>query len=184
MLFADAFPPAVHAVVERVGWVPTLELTVHVRRRPVAGWVQARLECDDVAGGWMVETGTLWDESGAVVAAVAAARHDPRPRLSAVCAAGRPGYPDDPMTAALHVDRTRSWPLDRRDGLTLAGWFLGMVAVWWAVGALITGPLDDSWFVRTDESISRWFADRRTPTHGRPRPGRGACSPTRSSRSP
>jgi acyl-CoA thioesterase len=68
VLFADAFPPAVHAVVERVGWVPTLELTVHVRRRPVDGWVQARLECDDVAGGWMIETGTLWDASGAVVA--------------------------------------------------------------------------------------------------------------------
>lgn len=68
VLFADAFPPAVHSVVERVGWVPTLELTVHVRRRPVDGWVQARLECDDVAGGWMIETGTLWDASGAVVA--------------------------------------------------------------------------------------------------------------------
>ena len=72
VLFADAFPPAVHAVVARVGWVPTLELTVHVRRRPAAGWVQARLECDDVAGGWMVESGTLWDETGAVVAPVAA----------------------------------------------------------------------------------------------------------------
>jgi hypothetical protein len=68
VLFADAFPPAVHAVVERVGWVPTLELTVHVRRRPVSGWIQARMECDDVAGGWMIETGTLWDEAGAVVA--------------------------------------------------------------------------------------------------------------------
>jgi acyl-CoA thioesterase len=68
VLFADAFPPAVHAVVERVGWVPTLELTVHVRRPPAGGWVQARLECDDVAGGWMVETGTLWDATGAVVA--------------------------------------------------------------------------------------------------------------------
>jgi acyl-CoA thioesterase len=68
VLFADAFPPAVHAVVEQVGWVPTLELTVHVRRRPAPGWVQARLECDDVTGGWMIETGTLWDETGAVVA--------------------------------------------------------------------------------------------------------------------
>jgi acyl-CoA thioesterase len=67
-LFADAFPPAVHARIGRVGWVPTLELTVHVRRRPVEGWVQARLTCDDVAGGWMVETGSLWDESGALVA--------------------------------------------------------------------------------------------------------------------
>jgi acyl-CoA thioesterase len=68
VLFADAFPPAVHAVVGRVGWVPTLELTVHVRRRPRPGWVQARIECDDVAGGWMIETATLWDEAGALVA--------------------------------------------------------------------------------------------------------------------
>ena len=68
VLFADAFPPAVHAVVERVGWVPTLELTVHVRRRPQPGWVQARMECDDVAGGWMLETGSLWDETGVLVA--------------------------------------------------------------------------------------------------------------------
>lgn len=67
-LFADAFPPAVHARIGRVGWVPTLELTVHVRRRPVDGWIQARLTCDDVAGGWMIETGSLWDESGALVA--------------------------------------------------------------------------------------------------------------------
>jgi acyl-CoA thioesterase len=67
-LFADAFPPAVHAKVTRVGWVPTLELTVHVRRRPVAGWVQARLTCDDVAGGRMIETASLWDASGALVA--------------------------------------------------------------------------------------------------------------------
>jgi acyl-CoA thioesterase len=70
VLFADAFPPAAHGVVPRVGWVPTLELTVHVRRRPAAGWVQARLECDDVAGGWMIESGTLWDENGALVARV------------------------------------------------------------------------------------------------------------------
>lgn len=68
VLFADSFPPAVHAVVARVGWVPTLELTVHVRRRPRAGWIQARVDCDDVAGGWMIESGTLWDETGALVA--------------------------------------------------------------------------------------------------------------------
>src|SRR6185295_14356730 len=32
-LIADAFPPAVFNVTEP-GWVPTLELTVHVRARP------------------------------------------------------------------------------------------------------------------------------------------------------
>jgi acyl-CoA thioesterase len=67
-LLADVFPPALQATVGRVGWVPTLELTVHVRRRPQPGWVQAHLTCDDVAGGFMVETGMLWDASGALVA--------------------------------------------------------------------------------------------------------------------
>jgi len=67
-LFADAFPPALLAAHGRVGWVPTLELTVHVRRRPQAGWVQAHITCDDVAAGTMVETGTFWDSTGALVA--------------------------------------------------------------------------------------------------------------------
>lgn len=67
-LFADAFPPSLFAKFGRVGWVPTIELTVHVRRRPAPGWIQARFECDDLIGGRMVETGTLWDSTGAVVA--------------------------------------------------------------------------------------------------------------------
>lgn len=69
------------------------------------------------------------------------------------------------MTAALQVPHTRTWPLERRDAAVLLGWFIGLVGVWWAVGALITGPLDGSGFVRTDESISRWFADGRTPRY-------------------
>ena len=67
-LFADAFPPALRTRVGPVGWVPTIELTAHVRRRPAAGWVMARFECDDVDGGRMIESGTLWDSAGAVVA--------------------------------------------------------------------------------------------------------------------
>jgi len=67
-LFADAFPPSLFPKLGRVGWVPTIELTVHVRRRPAAGWIQARLECDDLSGGRMIETGTLWDSTGRVVA--------------------------------------------------------------------------------------------------------------------
>ena len=67
-LFADAFPPALRTRMGPVGWVPTIELTVHARRRPAAGWVLARFECDDVEGGRMIESGTLWDSSGAVVA--------------------------------------------------------------------------------------------------------------------
>ena len=67
-LFADAFPPALRTRIGPVGWVPTIELTVHVRRRPASGWVLGRFECDDVEGGRMIESGTLWDGTGAVVA--------------------------------------------------------------------------------------------------------------------
>lgn len=67
-LFADAFPPSLFSMVGRVGWVPTIELTVHVRRRPAPGWMQARFECDDLAGGRMIETGSLWDSNGTLVA--------------------------------------------------------------------------------------------------------------------
>lgn len=67
-LFADAFPPSLFAKFGRVGWVPTIELTAHVRRHPADGWIQARFECDDLAGGRMIESGTLWDSTGRVVA--------------------------------------------------------------------------------------------------------------------
>lgn len=67
-LFADAFPPSLFSRFGRIGWVPTIELTVHVRRRPAAGWIQARFECDDLADGRMIESGTLWDSTGSVVA--------------------------------------------------------------------------------------------------------------------
>ena len=67
-LFADAFPPSLFVKFGSIGWVPTIELTVHVRRRPVDGWIQARFECDDLAGSRMIESGTLWDRTGRVVA--------------------------------------------------------------------------------------------------------------------
>lgn len=68
LLFADAFPPSPLGLLGAIGWVPTLELTVHVRRRPAPGWVRARLVTDDLADGRMVESGALWDSGGALVA--------------------------------------------------------------------------------------------------------------------
>lgn len=67
-LFADAFPPALYPRFGRIGWAPTIELTVHVRRRPEPGWIQARFECDDLNDGRMIESGSLWDSTGALVA--------------------------------------------------------------------------------------------------------------------
>ncbi len=67
-LFADAFPPSLYSLFGRIGWMPTIELTVHVRRRPAPGWIQARFECDDLLDGRMIESGSLWDSAGALVA--------------------------------------------------------------------------------------------------------------------
>lgn len=67
-LFADAFPPPLFALVGYIGWVPTIELTVHVRRVPVDGWIRAHFQVNDANGVRFVEDGTLWDSSGAVVA--------------------------------------------------------------------------------------------------------------------
>ena len=67
-LFMDVFPPSPFARLGVVGWVPTIELTVHVRRRPASGWMFARLACEDLSGGRMIESGMLWDSSGALIA--------------------------------------------------------------------------------------------------------------------
>ena len=67
-VFADAFPPSPFAMLGVVGWVPTLELTVHVRRKPVPGWIKAQLITQDLDHGRMVESGLLWDSEGNLVA--------------------------------------------------------------------------------------------------------------------
>lgn len=67
-LFADAFPPSLFGLLGNVGWVPSIELTVHVRRHPVDGWVLGRFATNDLHGGRMIEDGALWDGSGALVA--------------------------------------------------------------------------------------------------------------------
>ena len=67
-LFVDAFPPSPFVKLGVVGWVPTIELTVHVRRRPSPGWVWGEFRCEDLVGGRMVESGALWDASGKLVA--------------------------------------------------------------------------------------------------------------------
>jgi acyl-CoA thioesterase len=66
-LMADAFPPPVLNVVGSP-WVPTLELTVHVRARPVDGWLRCRFTTRFLMQGYLEEDGEIWDESGTLVA--------------------------------------------------------------------------------------------------------------------
>ncbi len=68
LLFCDAFPPSPFGLLGRIGWVPTLELTVHVRRPPAPGWIRAHLTTRDIGDQLLVEDCVLWDSSGAVVA--------------------------------------------------------------------------------------------------------------------
>jgi acyl-CoA thioesterase len=51
-----------------LGWVPTIELTVHVRCRPSTGWILGRFRTVDLIDGRMIESGALWDSSGMLVA--------------------------------------------------------------------------------------------------------------------
>ncbi len=68
LLFADAFPPSPFGLLGMVGWVPTIELTVHVRRIPADGWIKARFVTEDLREGRMIESGALWDSRGQLVA--------------------------------------------------------------------------------------------------------------------
>lgn len=67
--FADGFPPTLLSQAE-FGWLPTLELTVHVLAVPVADepWLRAELRTRTVTGGLVDEDGELWDASGQLVA--------------------------------------------------------------------------------------------------------------------
>ena len=68
LLFTDCFPPSPLGALGPVGWVPSVELTIHARRRPAPGWIKASLRSDDLYEGRMIESGCLWDSAGALVA--------------------------------------------------------------------------------------------------------------------
>ncbi|MHA3704397.1 thioesterase family protein [Jatrophihabitans sp. YIM 134969] len=63
--FADGMPP----VVADLGvWSTTVELTVHVRARPVPGWLRAVVDTRHVGHGFHEEEVDLWDSSDTLVA--------------------------------------------------------------------------------------------------------------------
>lgn len=64
---ADALPP-VTVDLGIPGWVPTVELTVHLRCQPVEGWLRAVQRTRLVQGGWLDEECEVWDSSGQLVA--------------------------------------------------------------------------------------------------------------------
>ncbi|MET0579167.1 MAG: thioesterase family protein [Ilumatobacteraceae bacterium] len=68
LLVVDAFPPAVFSSGLPVGWVPTVELTVHIRARPAPGPLRCVFRTRFVAGGMLEEDGEVWDSDDRLVA--------------------------------------------------------------------------------------------------------------------
>lgn len=68
LLCADAFPPTVFNLGGVAGWVPTVELTVHVRAVPAPGPLRCRFGTRFIQGGFLEEDGEVWDTAGRLVA--------------------------------------------------------------------------------------------------------------------
>ena len=63
---ADALPP-VTLDLGIPGWVPTVELTVHLRALPAPGWLRCVQRARLVQGGWLDEECEVWDSQDRLV---------------------------------------------------------------------------------------------------------------------
>lgn len=67
LVACDVTPPAVWNALGLSGWVPTLELTAHVRARPVEGPMTVEVWTRHVAGGFLEEDAEVFDAEGTLV---------------------------------------------------------------------------------------------------------------------
>ncbi|NBR67189.1 MAG: thioesterase family protein [Actinobacteria bacterium] len=68
LLAADAFPPVMFNRFGMLGWVPTVEFTVHLRGVPAPGPIACAFSSRVIQGGMWEEDGEMWDSEGQVVA--------------------------------------------------------------------------------------------------------------------
>ncbi|MFF5298044.1 thioesterase family protein [Streptomyces sp. NPDC013161] len=67
LLAVDALPPTAFEIGLK-GWVPTVELTVHVRARPAPGPLRVSITTRNLAGGFLEEDAEIWDSTDRLVA--------------------------------------------------------------------------------------------------------------------
>lgn len=66
-LAVDSLPPTVFGL-GRLGWAPTVELTIATRSLPAPGWLSVHLRGRLVRDGWFDEEAEVYDSNGALVA--------------------------------------------------------------------------------------------------------------------
>ncbi|MBT2385375.1 thioesterase family protein [Streptomyces sp. ISL-11] len=67
LLAVDALPPTTFEM-GLPGWVPTVELTAHIRRRPAPGPLRVSMTTRNLAGGFLEEDAEVWDSEDHLVA--------------------------------------------------------------------------------------------------------------------
>lgn len=68
LLLVDVFPPPATMRFGHAGWVPTLELTVHLRGKPAPGYLRCKTQTRFVINGLLEEEAEIWDATGKLVA--------------------------------------------------------------------------------------------------------------------
>ena len=67
LVFCDAMPPVTFDL-GLMGWVPTVELTVHLRGLPAPGWTRVVQRARLLSDGWLDEECEVWDSRDRLVA--------------------------------------------------------------------------------------------------------------------
>lgn len=68
IVFADAFPRAVAMRSGKVGWIPTVDMTVQILQPAAPGHIACLFNTRKIYGGILEEQGELWDSAGNLLA--------------------------------------------------------------------------------------------------------------------
>jgi hypothetical protein len=68
LCLVDAMPPAIFNAAFPIAWTPTIELTAHLRGRPVPGWLRSTASTRFVSDGLLEVDVEIWDSTDRLVA--------------------------------------------------------------------------------------------------------------------
>lgn len=68
VMATDSFPPVGFVADLPMTWLPTIQMTVHLRRSPADGWLASKSFSRFITGGMMEQDSEIWDSTGELVA--------------------------------------------------------------------------------------------------------------------